>query len=93
MLDTLKIQNVSDECGYLDSIGRKQSAEVIKKARIAEARCEGRQRSRATPENRQRARLSRSTAEMEIREAETRAAHHGRPDARSWRCVAEEVGR
>ena len=32
-LDTLKIQDVSDEVKYLDSIGRKQSAEVLKKAK------------------------------------------------------------
>lgn len=38
VLDNLKIQNVSDESGYLDSLGRKQSAEVLKKSRIAEAR-------------------------------------------------------
>jgi flotillin len=37
-LDTLKIQDVSDDVNYLDSIGRKQSAEVQKNATIAEAR-------------------------------------------------------
>jgi flotillin len=37
-LDTLKIQDVSDDVDYLDSIGRKQSAEVLKHAAIAEAR-------------------------------------------------------
>jgi flotillin len=37
-LDTLKIQDVSDDVKYLDSIGRKQSAEVLKNATIAEAR-------------------------------------------------------
>jgi flotillin len=37
-LDTLKIQDVNDEVGYLDSIGRRQSAEVQKTALIAEAR-------------------------------------------------------
>jgi flotillin len=37
-LDTLKIQDVSDDVNYLDSIGRRQSAEVQKKAMIAEAR-------------------------------------------------------
>lgn len=36
-LDTLKIQSVSDDKGYLDSIGRKQTAELIKRSRIAEA--------------------------------------------------------
>jgi flotillin len=37
-VDTLKIQNVQDEVKYLDSIGRRKSAEVIRNARIAEAR-------------------------------------------------------
>jgi flotillin len=36
-LDTLNIQNISDDKGYLDSIGRKQAAEILKKALIAEA--------------------------------------------------------
>ena len=36
-LDTLKIQHVSDDKGYLDSLGRRQTAELIKKSRIAEA--------------------------------------------------------
>lgn len=36
-LDTLKIQNVSDDVGYLDSIGRRKTAEVISAARKAEA--------------------------------------------------------
>ncbi len=36
-LDTLKIQNVSDDKGYLDSIGRRQTAELLKKSRISEA--------------------------------------------------------
>ena len=33
----LKIQNVTDEVGYLDSVGRRQTAEVLKEARVAEA--------------------------------------------------------
>jgi flotillin len=36
-LDTLKIQNVTDEVNYLDSIGRQKTAEILKKARVAEA--------------------------------------------------------
>ncbi len=36
-LDTLKIQNVSDDVGYLDSIGRKQAAGLLMRSRIAEA--------------------------------------------------------
>ncbi len=37
VLDTLKIQHVSDDKGYLDSLGRKQSAELLMRSRIAEA--------------------------------------------------------
>ena len=36
-LDTLKIQNVSDDRSYLDSLGRKQSADLIMRSRVAEA--------------------------------------------------------
>ena len=36
-LDTLKIQHVSDDNDYLDSIGRKRVAEVIRDAEIAES--------------------------------------------------------
>lgn len=38
VVDTLKIQNVHDEVKYLDSMGRKRSAEVVSSARIAEAK-------------------------------------------------------
>ncbi|MFZ5471445.1 MAG: flotillin family protein [Myxococcota bacterium] len=36
-LDTLKIQHVSDEREYLDSIGRKRIAEVLRTAEVAES--------------------------------------------------------
>jgi flotillin len=39
-LDTLKIQHISDDTDYLDSIGRKQIAEILKKAEIAESDAE-----------------------------------------------------
>ncbi|HEY9797817.1 MAG TPA: SPFH domain-containing protein, partial [Leptolyngbyaceae cyanobacterium] len=38
ILDNLQIQNISDEVRYLDSIGRKQLAELLRDARIAEAK-------------------------------------------------------
>jgi flotillin len=37
VVDTMKIQNVADDVKYLDSLGRKRNAEVIAKARMAEA--------------------------------------------------------
>ena len=36
-LDILKIQTVSDDVGYLDAIGRKRTADLFRRARIAEA--------------------------------------------------------
>jgi flotillin len=38
VLDSLQIQNIADEVRYLDSIGRKQQAELQRDARIAEAK-------------------------------------------------------
>lgn len=37
ILDNLQIQNISDDVSYLDSIGRKQQANLMRDARIAEA--------------------------------------------------------
>ena len=36
-LDVLKIQNVTDDVGYLTSVGRQLTAKVIRDARVAEA--------------------------------------------------------
>lgn len=82
VLDTLKIQNVSDEVRYLDSIGRRQSAEVVKRARIAEAQ------AKATSTEREAANMlkskragigsdtnvTRAEVARRIRDAETRMA-------------------
>jgi flotillin len=40
VLDTLQIQNISDDVRYLDSIGRKQQADLLRDARIAEAKAQ-----------------------------------------------------
>lgn len=65
LLDTMKIQNVSDDRGYLDSIGRQQSAEIIKRSRIAEAKAKAAAIMRDA-QNRQRARLQQIEAEEHI---------------------------
>ena len=36
-LDVLKIQNVTDDVNYLESVGRRLTADVVKQARVAEA--------------------------------------------------------
>jgi len=90
VLDTMKIQNVQDDRGYLDSIGRKQSAAIIKSSRIAEARAKAAAIMRDA-ENRQRARLQQIEAEEEIAvaQAERRVA-----DAKTMAVamVAEQQG-
>ncbi len=80
VLDTLKIQNVSDDKGYLDSIGRKQTAELQRRSRIAEAenRALAAIRDAKNMEEREIARIdaeiaiARAEAERRIVDAQTR---------------------
>lgn len=89
-LDQLKIQNVSDEANYLDSIGRRQTAEIQRRARTAEANNQA-ESVIQDAENRKAARLIEAEAQIKIAQAKTakRIA-----DAESMReaLVAEEVG-
>jgi flotillin len=64
-LDTLKIQNVSDEAGYLDSIGRKKTAEVLSAARTAEAERQA-EAEEAEAESKRRAEVARARAAQAI---------------------------
>jgi len=79
-LDTLKIQNVSDDKGYLNSLGRRQSAELVTRSRIAEAenRAMSAERSAANLETQEIARLeaeiamARADAKKRILDAQTK---------------------
>ena len=53
-LDTLKIQSVEDDRGYLDAIGRQSTASIIATAEVIEA------------ENRERARLAEASADKAV---------------------------
>lgn len=57
-LDTLKIQSVEDDRGYLDAIGRQQTAQIIAAAEIVEA------------QKKEAARLAQAAADQSIIEAE-----------------------
>ncbi|MBR9991242.1 MAG: flotillin family protein [Gemmatimonadetes bacterium] len=70
-LDVLKIQNVSDDVGYLDSIGRKKTAVVKKEAEVAEAENEAETRRRQA-EYRQEAETAEAKANITIAEAQNR---------------------
>jgi flotillin len=101
-LDTLKIQDVSDDVGYLDSIGRRQSAEVQKRALIAEARSKAESAVRSAS-NRQETEISQLEAQIgtlradnarRVADAQTRGAAmvaeaRGKVSARLARAEAE----
>jgi flotillin len=70
-LDVLKIQNVSDELGYLDAIGRKKTAVVKMEAEVAEAANESETRRRRA-EYRQEAETAEAQANITIAEAQNR---------------------
>lgn len=64
-LDVLKIQNVTDEVGYLDSVGRRQTAEVLKEARVAEAQRQA-EASESEAAARRRAEIATAQADLLI---------------------------
>ena len=67
-LDVLKIQNVSDERGYLEAIGRMKAAEAVREAEIAEAQADADTRE-AQAAARQRAEIREAEANVKIAEA------------------------
>jgi flotillin len=69
VLDTLQIQNLYDEQGYLEAIGRKRNAEVLRNARIAEADAEAEARKVAATAKRD-ASVAEAEAETLVVEAE-----------------------
>ena len=90
ILDNMKIQNVSDDRGYLDSIGRKKSADLVKRARVAEAEAKANADVREA-ENRQRARLKEIFSQRDIIQAEAdRRVNNAKSRAKAM--VAEAEG-
>lgn len=69
VLDTLKIQNVTDDVGYLDSIGRTRSAEVRRNAQIAEAQAKA-QTAEQKWRNTMEAELGKLNAQIQVASAE-----------------------
>src|SRR5687768_17922937 len=67
-LDTLKIQNVTDEVGYLAAVGRAKTAQVLKGAKIAEAQNEAETKQRQAEAFRI-AEVARAEADIAVAEA------------------------
>lgn len=69
VVDTLRIQNITDDVKYLDSIGRIRNAELLSSARVAEAIARA-DASVASSENNEREVEARVAAQIEITRAE-----------------------
>ena len=69
ILDNLQIQNISDDVNYLNSIGRKQQADLLRDARIAEAQAKA-QSALQTAENLKRTSLRQIEAKIETTRAD-----------------------
>ncbi|MBD2109571.1 SPFH domain-containing protein [Nodosilinea sp. FACHB-13] len=69
ILDNLQIQNISDDVGYLNSIGRKQRADLLRDARIAEAEAKTQSALQAA-ENLKRTSLRQIEAKIETTRAD-----------------------
>jgi flotillin len=89
VVDTMKIQNVHDDVKYLDSIGRKKSAEVVSTARKAEAKAQADSIVRSA-ENLERETKAQIDAQVQIAKAD---AHKRLTDAQTRRdaLIAEEL--
>ncbi len=66
-LDVLKIQNVTDQAGYLEAVGRRRTANVLREARESEAG-QTAEAEEAEATGRQRAELARVQADLAIAE-------------------------
>ncbi len=69
VLDSLQIQNISDDVQYLDSIGRKQQADMLRDARIAEAHAKAKSVIRES-ENHKLVALRRIERDLEVAKAD-----------------------
>lgn len=70
-LDVLKIQNVTDQVGYLEAVGRRQTAMVLKEARETEA-VNAAEADEAEAQGRQRSELARVDADLAIAEEQNK---------------------
>lgn len=70
-LDVLKIQNVTDQVGYLEAVGRRRTAGVLREARESEAG-QAAEAEEAEATGRQRAELARVQADLIIAEQENK---------------------
>lgn len=96
-LDMLKIQNISDEAGYLRAYGRIRTAEVLRDAQIAEARTKAeteREQARAQQEAevaRAQSNMSVAAAQNELRVQQAELDRQAQIAERTARAAADEA--
>ncbi len=96
-LDMLKIQNISDEAGYLRAYGRIRTAEVLRDAQIAEARTTAeteREKARATQESdvaRAQSQMMVAAAQNELRVRQAQLDQEAQIAERTARAAADEA--
>ena len=96
-LDMLKIQNISDDAGYLRAYGRIRTAEVLRDAQIAEARTKAeteREQARATQEAdvaRAQSQVIISAAQNELRVKQAELDRQAQIAERTARAAADEA--
>src|SRR5688572_3086055 len=71
VVDTLKIQNIGDNAGYLAAVGRVKTAEVVKNAAVAEAERQSETRQRQA-EARRAAEVAEAEANLAVADAQNR---------------------
>lgn len=70
-LDVLKIQNVTDQVGYLEAVGRRRTANVLREARESEAMASA-EADEAEATSRERSELARVHADLAIAEEQNK---------------------
>ena len=96
-LDMLKIQNISDDAGYLRAYGRIRTAEVLRDAQIAEARTKAeteREEARSTQEAdvaRAQSQMMVAAAQNELRVKQAELDRQAQIAERTARAAADEA--
>ena len=96
-LDMLKIQNISDDAGYLRAYGRIRTAEVLRDAQIAEARTKAeteREQARSTQEAdvaRAQSQMMVAAAQNELRVKQAELDRQAQIAERTARAAADEA--
>jgi flotillin len=99
VIDTVRIQNVSDDVDYLASVGRRRTAEVIRDAEISEAQARAETAEKSALAD-QQARIARADADARAKEGEAKskqeadiAAARAEAETKREQALAERAAR